>query len=277
MCRWMAYSGPPIYLDDILFKADNSLVRQSLNARWSHVVTNGDGFGIGWYGTRGQPGLYRDILPAWNDDNLREVAEQVSSGLFFAHVRAATGGSATSRANCHPFRYGDWLFMHNGAIGDFASLRRELDLAIPDHLYRHKAGTTDSETIFYLLLANGLERDPGAAFATTVDMVLGAMRAHGITSPFRFAAIATDGERLVAVRYSSDRQSPSLFYGLGAAGSGESIMILSEPADQDTGHWAEVPESSLVFAGDGALHVQPFAPAEPACGGAVPVAGAQGH
>ncbi|MFT5489563.1 MAG: putative glutamine amidotransferase, partial [Alphaproteobacteria bacterium] len=130
----MAYSGAPIFLDTVLFEAENSLVNQSLNARWSQVVTNGDGFGIGWYGERGKPGLYRDVLPAWNDENLREVAEQVQSGLFFAHVRAATGESATARQNCHPFRHDEWMFMHNGAIADFPLLRRELDLAIPEGL-----------------------------------------------------------------------------------------------------------------------------------------------
>ena len=261
MCRWMAYAGPPIYLDSVLFRPDNSLVRQSLNARWSKVVTNGDGFGIGWYGDRDTPGLYRDVLPAWNDENLHELATQVRSGLFFAHVRAATGGSATARTNCHPFRHGKWLFMHNGAIGEFASLRRELDLGIPESLYRHKEGTTDSETIFFLLLASGLDDDPGGAFQRTVETVRAAMAERGIAAPFRFAAVATDGERLIAIRYSSDSQSPSLFYGLGAAGSPDSVMIMSEPADADTGQWSEVPESSLVFAGAGALHVEPFAAA----------------
>jgi len=254
----MAYSGPPIFLDTVLFEAENSLVDQSLNARWSQVVTNGDGFGIGWYGERDKPGLYRDVLPAWNDDNLREVAEQVQSGLFFAHVRAATGESPTARQNCHPFRHGEWMFMHNGAIADFPLLRRELDLAIPEGLYRHKKGTTDSETIFYLLLANGLADDPSAAYAVTVKLIEDAMAAQGIDGPFRFAAIATDGQRMVAIRYSSDRQSPSLFYGLGVGGVEQSVMIMSEPSDEDAGHWAEVPESSIVFAGDGALHVESF-------------------
>lgn len=254
----MAYSGPPIFLDTVLFEAENSLVDQSLNARWSQVVTNGDGFGIGWYGERDKPGLYRDVLPAWNDDNLREVAEQVQSRLFFAHVRAATGESPTARQNCHPFRHGEWMFMHNGAIADFPLLRRELDLAIPEGLYRHKKGTTDSETIFYLLLANGLADDPSAAYAATVKLVEAAMAAQGIDGPFRFAAIATDGQRMVAIRYSSDRQSPSLFYGLGVGGVEQSVMIMSEPSDEDAGHWAEVPESSIVFAGDGALHVESF-------------------
>jgi predicted glutamine amidotransferase len=254
----MAYSGPPIFLDTVLFEAENSLVDQSLNARWSQVVTNGDGFGIGWYGERDKPGLYRDVLPAWNDDNLREVAEQVQSGLFFAHVRAATGESATARQNCHPFRHGEWMFMHNGAIADFSLLRRELDLAIPEGLYRHKKGTTDSETIFYLLLANGLAEDPSAAYAATVKLVEDAMAAQDIDGPFRFAAIATDGQRMVAIRYSSDRDSPSLFYGLGVGGVEQSVMIMSEPPDEDAGHWAEVPESSIVFADDGALHVESF-------------------
>lgn len=255
----MAYSGPPIFLDTVLFEAENSLVDQSLNARWSQVVTNGDGFGIGWYGERGKPGLYRDVLPAWNDENLREVAEQVQSGLFFAHVRAATGESATARQNCHPFRHGEWMFMHNGAIADFPLLRRELDLAIPEGLYRHKKGTTDSETIFYLLLAHGLAEDPAAAYAATVKLIEEAMAVQGVDGPFRFAAIATDGQRMVAIRYSSDRQSPSLFYGLGVGGAEQSVMIMSEPSDEDAGHWAEVPEASIVFAGDGALHIEDFA------------------
>jgi predicted glutamine amidotransferase len=258
MCRWMAYSGPPIYLDTVLFEAKNSLVEQSLNARWSHVVTNGDGFGIGWYGARGKPGLYRDVLPAWNDENLREVSEQVMSGLFFAHVRAATGESATARQNCHPFRHGAWMFMHNGAIADFPLLRRELDLAIPDALYRHKKGTTDSETIFYLLIANGLADDPAAAYVATIRQVEETMSAHAVTGPFRFAAIATDGNRMVAIRYSSDHQSPTLFYGLGIGGKDQSVMIMSEPSDEEGGNWAEVPESSIVFAGGGALHIEKF-------------------
>ena len=118
MCRWLTYCGDPIYLDKVLFEPRNSLISQSLRARHSHVTTNGDGFGIGWYGERPTPGVYRDILPAWNDQNLKSLAHQIRSGLFLAHVRAATG-TATSRANCHPFAHGKWLFMHNGQIGGY--------------------------------------------------------------------------------------------------------------------------------------------------------------
>ena len=75
----------------------NSLISQSLRARHSHVTTNGDGFGIGWYGERPTPGVYRDILPAWNDQNLKSLAHQIRSGLFLAHVRASTGTGDLAR------------------------------------------------------------------------------------------------------------------------------------------------------------------------------------
>src|SRR5215207_3339612 len=50
--------------------------------------TNGDGFGLGWYGERPEPGLFRDIRPAWSDENLKSLSVQVRSPLFFAHVWA---------------------------------------------------------------------------------------------------------------------------------------------------------------------------------------------
>ncbi len=88
MCRWLTGCGALIYLDKVLFEPQNSLINQSLHARHSHVTTNGDGFGVGWYGERGVPGVYRDIPPAWNDHNLKSLSHQIRSGLFLAHVRA---------------------------------------------------------------------------------------------------------------------------------------------------------------------------------------------
>ena len=144
MCRWLAYQGRPIPIDTLLFKPVNSLIHQSLSAQRGHVPTNGDGFGLGWYGDLRKPGLYRDTMPAWNDFNLRSLSEQIRSRLFFAHVRASTGTS-TARVNCHPFRYDRWLFMHNGQIGGWPIVRRELENLIADDLYPFREGSTDSE------------------------------------------------------------------------------------------------------------------------------------
>src|SRR3546814_4163740 len=100
MCRWLAYTGAPVFLDELICKPTHSLVEQSLCATEAKSPTNGDGFGIGWYGERPEPGLYREVLPAWNDPNLRNLAYQIRAGLFFAHVRASTG-TASSRSEEH--------------------------------------------------------------------------------------------------------------------------------------------------------------------------------
>src|SRR5262249_14178276 len=103
MCRWLAYSGSPILLEDVLYKPSHAFVKQSLDARLGATTTNGDGFGIGWYSVGETPALFRSIEPAWNNRNLRDLAGHVASGLFFAHIRASTG-TAIQQTNCHPFR-----------------------------------------------------------------------------------------------------------------------------------------------------------------------------
>ena len=151
MCRWLAYSGSPVSLDDLLFKPANSLVVQSKHARLGVQTTNGDGFGVGWYGALETPGLYHSAEPAWNDRNLRELSGHASAGRVFAHIRATTG-TPVQQTNCHPFRHGRWLWMHNGAIADFASVKRDLTLEVEPALFPHIEGSTDSELFFFLAL-----------------------------------------------------------------------------------------------------------------------------
>ena len=114
MCRWLAYSGSPVLIEEVLYKPQHSLIDQSLHARLGVDTTNGDGFGLGWYSPGSQtPALFRSIEPAWNDRNLREVAGHVESPLFLAHIRASTG-TAIQQTNCHPFRHEKWIWVHNG-------------------------------------------------------------------------------------------------------------------------------------------------------------------
>ena len=91
MCRFIAYHGDPILMEDVITSPSHSLIKQALHATESRSETNGDGFGIGWYGERDRPGVYREVHPAWSDENLISICQQVRSSLFFAHVRAATG------------------------------------------------------------------------------------------------------------------------------------------------------------------------------------------
>ncbi|MSP51023.1 MAG: class II glutamine amidotransferase [Alphaproteobacteria bacterium] len=270
MCRWLAYSGRPILLSTMILDPEHSLIDQSLRAKRAQHTTNGDGFGVGWYDKEPEPGLFRDTLPAWNDENLKNLSQHIESRLFFAHVRASTG-TAVMRPNCHPFRHGRWLFMHNGAIGGFEDVRRELDNLIAPAFYRHRLGTTDSETIFYLLLTNGLDAHPEAAIAKTVGQVLRVMRKARPESRFSLTAAAADGERVYAIRYSSDHASPTLFYSQTArifADLGidpgrrdpHPILIVSEPLDSSSGHWTEVAEAQLLVAHHGKVSAHAFAP-----------------
>src|SRR5947208_1084752 len=139
MCRWLAYSGSPVQMSRVLYSPAHSLIDQSLHSKLGAETTNGDGFGVGWYDDQPLPGVFRGVEPAWNDENLREIAAHIKSHLFLAHIRAAIG-SAVQQTNCHPFRHKNWLFMHNGFVDELPAVKRELMLAIDESLYSHITG-----------------------------------------------------------------------------------------------------------------------------------------
>jgi predicted glutamine amidotransferase len=256
MCRWAAYLGEEVFLEDIVSAPCHSLIAQSHCAEEAKSPTNGDGFGLAWYGDRPEPGLYRDILPAWSDPNLKSLCRQIKSSLFLAHVRAATGGG-TSRANCHPFISGRWSFMHNGQISGFEKIRRRLEAAVCDTLYDQRQGTTDSELFFLLMLEEGLDADPQGAVARATCRVVEASEAAGMTASFKLTAAFSDGERLFAVRYATDAHAPTLYTRDGAAGR----CIVSEPFDREGESWQAVPPSSFVTKTRQGMTVSPFEPA----------------
>jgi len=276
MCRWLAYTGSPIMLAEVLYTPVHSLIDQSLHSRLGAETTNGDGFGVGWYDAASAPGIFRSIEPAWNDQNLRELAAHVSSHLFFAHIRAAIG-SAVQQSNCHPFRHGRWLWMHNGFIRDFAAIKRDLVLAVDESLYPEIKGQTDTETLFYLALTFGLADDPPGAVARAIGLVEDRGQARGIKDPFQGTIATTDGKRLWAFRYSSEGRSRSLFFTRDVRllrqqypereilrqVSDDARLVVSEPIGNLPGAWVEVPEASCGVVGKGHDQLLPFAPRPP--------------
>ncbi|MEU2660455.1 class II glutamine amidotransferase [Streptomyces sp. NPDC007325] len=277
MCRWLAYWGTPVLLDTLLYRPAHSLIDQSLHSKLGVETTNGDGFGVGWYSEHNDtPALLRDVGPAWNNRNLRELADHVRSPLFFAHIRASTG-TAVQQSNCHPFRHGRWMFMHNGAIAGFPLLRRDLMLLVDPALYADIEGTTDSEVMFYLSLTFGLDRDPPAAVAAMAGVVEQVGHAHGVEFPLQMTLAVTDGSRLWAFRYSSAQDSRSLFYSSRVEAlrrlhpdvaflrdlSEDSRLIVSEPLGDLPGAWNEVPENSCGVVQPGTDELHRFTPAPP--------------
>ena len=276
MCRWLAYSGSPVLIKELLLDPKHSLIDQSLHARLGAETTNGDGFGIGWYGVGDTPGVFHSIEPAWNDRNLRDLAGHIRSPLVLAHIRASSG-SPVQQANCHPFRHGRWLWMHNGVLRDFPRVKRELVLAVDPSLYPQIEGSTDSETFFFLALTLGLEHDPPAAVERAVGLIEATGRRHGVQQPIQMTVATTDGTRVWAFRYSSEGQSRSLFYSTAVSTlrhqypdnpvlhglSDETRIIVSEPLGDLAGAWNEVPESSYGVIQQGQDELHPFAPRPP--------------
>lgn len=260
MCRWAAYLGAPIFLEDIVARPGHSLIRQSLDARQAPSAINADGFGLAWYGDRPEPGLYRDILPAWSDPNLRSIVAQVRSRLFLAHVRASTG-TASSRNNCHPFTVGRWSFMHNGQVGGYEAFRRDADMLIPDALYPHRKGATDSEALFLIALAEGLESDPQGAMERACARLTALSRARGSAPYLRLTAALSDGDTLYAMRTASDDAAPSLWHRwMPDAGGGQGgRAVVSEPFDLECGGWEAVPPGSFCIFRGREVTIRPFA------------------
>ncbi|MBS0560467.1 MAG: class II glutamine amidotransferase [Proteobacteria bacterium] len=267
MCRFLAYHGAPIYLEDMVASPSHSLIAQSLHATEGKTEINGDGFGLGWYGEREHPGLFRDLRPAWSDENLQSICSQMRSRLFFAHVRAATG-TATTRANCHPFAAGRFMFMHNGQVGGFQAIRRRVEALIPDEAYPLRGGTTDSEAIFLACLGHGLERDPPGAVAAVLAAVRAEMDRAGIAQALRFTAALTDGRTLWAFRWSSDERPPSLYYRRVADG----LVVVSEPTDDAAADWHALPPGSLLTDAPGqGMTIRAFDPLAAGGGEAAPL------
>ncbi|MBM7512847.1 glutamine amidotransferase [Nocardioides cavernae] len=260
-------------LADLLFAQENSLVVQSRHSRLGVEAVNGDGFGVGWYGAQEEPGIYHSTEPAWSDRNLREISGHASAGRVFAHIRATTG-SPVQQTNCHPFRHGRWLWMHNGAIADFTLVKRDLTLEVEPALFPHIEGSTDSELFFFLALTYGLEQDPPAAVARAVGFIEETGRRHGVEHPIQMTVATTDGETTWAFRYSSEGKSRSLFHNTDVSTlrlqhpdnptlqrvSDDARLVVSEPLGSLKGAWREVPESSCLVIRGGQEQMHPFSP-----------------
>ncbi|MBF9042021.1 class II glutamine amidotransferase [Rhodobacterales bacterium HKCCE4037] len=255
MCRWAAYLGEPIFMEELVTSPGHSLIHQSREATECKSALNGDGVGLAWYGARPEPGLYHDVYPAWSDTNLANLCRSVQSGCFLAHVRASTG-AATSRNNCHPFTYGRWSFMHNGQVGGFDSFRRRADMGVSDGLYPHRKGATDSELLFLYALEAGLEHDPVGAMVAAHEALREMSMLYGTTPHLRSSAAWSDGSRIYALRLSSDAIAPSVYYRWSDSRAGWAVV--SEPLEVGQTGWTAL-EAGHVAVFEGAeVRVEPL-------------------
>ena len=262
MCRWLAYTGDPIYLDTLITQPDHSLVQQSLNSKLNFnnagqlLSTNGDGFGIGWYDQRDTPGVFKDDIPAWHDKNLKNLCHHIRAHTFMAHVRASTTGDI-QRTNCHPFSYKNWLFQHNGQISHFAKLRRELQLAVSPELFPNIHGNTDSETLFLLAISYGLMENPKLALQRTVEKVLDTVTAYDKDGVLNLSFAISDGVKLYTLRFSHNEAPMTQFYSTDTACIKDfdnatvpeipngCTIVVSEPLDHVDSKWEAIENNTF--------------------------------
>jgi predicted glutamine amidotransferase len=270
MCRLLAYLGRPVVLDKFLFQPKNSLINQSFHALEIEEPLNGDGFGVGWYHKEiaEDPAVFVSIYPAWNNRNLRYMAPKIMSDCLVAHVRAASEGDV-SESNCHPFHFKNFLMAHNGGVENFSRIKRSVHKKLSDPLFHWIQGQTDSEHLFALVLDNLMKKDRidadtiSQSFEETIAFLLEAMHEQKIDDPAYLNMVMTDGERLVALRYASDKtvKPLTLYYSEGSryecqegvcqmipAREGEkSVMVVSEKLTDIVDDWRMIPENNFIL------------------------------
>jgi predicted glutamine amidotransferase len=274
MCRFIAYLGKPIIIDELLLKPDNSLVHQSYSAGEMSEPLNGDGFGLGWYAhdIGDVPGLFRSITPAWNNNNLLYNASLIRTDCMFAHIRASSEG-VVSENNTHPFHFEQFLMMHNGGIPQFPKIKRKLLSLLSDDLFLWIQGQTDSEHIFALLKQHIDElREPGVpltenqiqqCFQKTFDVVQELKEDAGIGHEVStFNMMATDGHRILGTRYSSNpkKDTRTLYYATGSqfqcengvsrmkkdGSETKAVLVVSEKLNENDEDWIPIPPNHFI-------------------------------
>ena len=279
MCRFTLYLGPPIRLESLLIDPSHSLILQSFHASEREEPLNGDGFGVGWYAPdqHQQPALFRSITPAWNNANLRSLASVVSSPCVMAHVRAASPGMAVAEANCHPFQHDRYLFMHNGSIGSFRSIRRRLIAELGEEAFDSIRGSTDSEHLFAAFIDDlrSASLDDEHVLARSLNRavwrVLALVDELGGSAPSYLNLAVTDGDRAAACRFANDPvRKPESLYVIerelyqpvwkGSPGRrrderSTSFVVSSERLTDDVSWKAVEPNHMVSICRDGSAHV----------------------
>ncbi|HEX9692666.1 MAG TPA: class II glutamine amidotransferase [Gemmatimonadales bacterium] len=285
MCRFTLYLGPPIRLAALLTEPSHSLIRQSVHSDERDEPLNGDGFGVGWYqpDIADEPAVFRSITPAWNNRNLHNIARLISSSCILAHVRAASDTSGVNEANCHPFRYGRYLLMHNGDIGNFRRVRRRLLESVCDEAFGNVFGSTDTEHFFAVVIDELLKRtttDGGSeqlaeVLDRSIRRVVALVAEHGGGAASSLNVALSDGDAVVASRFTSetDREPETLYVFRGPLYApahasprgrrrhehGEAVVVASERLTTEAG-WRAIPRNTMLRVDRGAE------PAFVACG-----------
>ncbi|RDI79321.1 hypothetical protein Vi05172_g10711 [Venturia inaequalis] len=288
MCRWFAYISPeePCLLSDVLLTPSNAISKQCSEHYLPKLLPHGeekelddadkllqmrnsllnmDGLGIAWYTDAAQnymssvigprPAMYKSQQPPSNDFNFRSLCANTETKCVFAHIRA-TSGSVVTQVNSHPFVFGRHVFMHNGAISNFTTVRRDISHLLAYDAFSNVLGSTDSEHAAALYMTNltnagtretweqqyPLQAMLDALIKTVIQIMTLQQKLGDKNAPNSLNLCTTDGEKMVAIRFRNhaSQQPPSLYWSEFAG------RTLNQKFPGQADGPAENPEASLV-------------------------------
>lgn len=260
MCRLYGVKGKnQETIHNSMIAAENALLHQS---GW-----HSDGWGMAYY-QQGCPHLIKSPTSAFEDHLFARLANRVASDTVVAHLRKSTMGCIAA-TNTHPFQFGRWIFAHNGNIRHFRRYESQISRAIAEPFRQYRLGDTDSELIFYFLLArlsraDLLERPIASAVVSELASGLNDLQktigrhsdVDGDADQTYLSLILTDGNVFFA--YQGGKR---LYYNLGAdlrVGHAHpepvaKLEVSSEPTEPQ-GFWRALKPGECVAA-DKTLHV----------------------
>ena len=219
MCRFVAYLGERVVLDDVLFEPDSSIVEQSVHPQLLSAM-NLAGFGVvGW--DEGSPSTelpwtYRTPGLPFYDRNLRALSRKARATALIGHVRGVqlSEREIVNEQNVHPFRYeGIPIALGmNGDLDRFADMRTEVANLCKPEIAKLVEGTTDREWLYALILSQledpyAPQADPeelAAATEKALRTIRGVREQRGFQRQSAVNLVISDGRCLIATRFAFD-------------------------------------------------------------------------
>ena len=259
MCRWIAYRGETIPLEQYVTAPAHSLVVQSQRALESTAAHQRRRLrhGLVRRACRARP-LSRGAAGLVRRESALPLPPHPLAPLFRACARldrhadhAAELPSLRLRALAVHAQRPDRQLVAAAPQGRGADPRRGLRLAHRHHRFgggvprhsrrRRRQGSARGD--------RARARDASPTWSA----------ARRYKEPLRFTAALANGRDLYAFRYSANDNANSLYY----RESGGNVVVVSEPLDAERAHWKPVPPGHAIVARDGEpVALEPFLAAQ---------------
>lgn len=242
MCRLAAYLGPEISLRQLLLDPEHSLYRQSWEPKeMQEAKLNADGFGVGWYDDTNLATRYRNTQPIWSDPNLADLGRFLKRALWLATVRSATPGQGSGIDNTQPFVHNNILFMHNGYISEFATIKEDIIRSLDNQILAEINGNTDSEYLFALIKQQLKHENSITQALISVSQRLNELLRE---SSALLNMIISTGHEIYALKFAINATPPTLYYLKNSSDFNDAVIIASEPFSVEK-NWEAIPEQQV--------------------------------